>query len=352
MIIYQALWDVGVTILMILQCMYVQSPHSFHLLNSLLYPQTEQRHPLTIYPSPIQAFWDSTIEGARCLDFRSSLLSTAALNTLSDFLVFLWPAHALWNVQLPVKQRIQLIIIFSMGCIVCIGGICRMWYIEVYFSTYDSFCKSIFSKVLAFPLAVTSFRTLFFIACSNANNGTGEGAIVWIIMSLEYTIGIICGCLPSVKPLLASLFPAIFGSSHPSHPSRSGAYGRSTHNGGRSWPLHSLTTHKSKDTRNGHGTVERVEEVDLSEAPTASVGYAWAISGRRGSAAYGNGEDGDRLVGVPKNGIKRDIVVETVVHDNAEGREGLGMGSEESREPSMRKGGDASSEEWIMSDGK
>lgn len=34
-----------------------------------------------------------------------------------------------------------------------------------------------------------------------------------MIHSIECNLGIICGCLPGIKPLLVSLFPAVFGSS-------------------------------------------------------------------------------------------------------------------------------------------
>jgi hypothetical protein len=48
----------------------------------------------------------------------------------------------------------------------------------------------------------------------------GNGAAVWLCMVLEMDIGIICGCLSGVKPVLAAVFPGLFGSSYRS---RSGA---------------------------------------------------------------------------------------------------------------------------------
>jgi hypothetical protein len=42
----------------------------------------------------------------------------------------------------------------------------------------------------------------------------GNGAAVWLCMVLEMDIGIICGCLSGVKPVLAAVFSGLFGSSY------------------------------------------------------------------------------------------------------------------------------------------
>lgn len=44
------------------------------------------------------------------------LESTAALNSLGDLLVFLWPVKFLFKLQMPLKHRLELITLFSFGC--------------------------------------------------------------------------------------------------------------------------------------------------------------------------------------------------------------------------------------------
>ncbi|KAF2839760.1 hypothetical protein M501DRAFT_904272, partial [Patellaria atrata CBS 101060] len=149
-IVYLTLWMISVSIMNILQCI------------------------------PIKGMYDPSVTEKKCIDYKSALLSTAALNSVSDFIVYLWPAKPLWRVQLPLKQRIGLLGVFCMGCIVCIAGVCRMYYLEEYFKTYD---------------------------------GLYIGGIVWVTLAIEFNIGIVAGCLPSVKPLLNKLFPRFFQSS-------------------------------------------------------------------------------------------------------------------------------------------
>ncbi|OCL02858.1 hypothetical protein AOQ84DRAFT_252436, partial [Glonium stellatum] len=129
---------------------------------------------------PIQAYWDTSIMGAHCINSRITLVVSAALNSLSDVLVFLWPTQYLWNLRLPAKERNSLLIGFTLGCIICVAGACRIWLLEVYFSSYDIFYN---------------------------------GATLFATAAVESNLGIICGSLPGVRLLLAHIFPRLFSSS-------------------------------------------------------------------------------------------------------------------------------------------
>ncbi|OCK73908.1 hypothetical protein K432DRAFT_282864, partial [Lepidopterella palustris CBS 459.81] len=116
------------------------------------------------------------------LNREAVLLSFAVINSISDFLIFLWPSRTLWTVRLPTKQRLGLVFVFSIGCIVCVAGVSRIAYIIQCFHSPD-----IFYNV----------------------------AVVYIICAVEANVGIICGCLPILKPLLARYFHSIFGNNIP-----------------------------------------------------------------------------------------------------------------------------------------
>ncbi|KAF2838723.1 hypothetical protein M501DRAFT_934971, partial [Patellaria atrata CBS 101060] len=118
-----------------------------------------------------------TITNKCCINLRVMLITTAALNKLTDFLIFLWPCRTLWKVQLSPKQRIGLVLTFACGSIIYVAGIMRMWYFEVYLESPDPYYES---------------------------------AILWPITVTEVITGIICANLPSTRPLLAKLIPSIF----------------------------------------------------------------------------------------------------------------------------------------------
>jgi hypothetical protein len=64
--------------------------------------------------NPIAKFWDPSISGY-CVDQSALYLATGVINTLSDFLVYLWPVRVFWHIQIARKQRIGLIVMFSFG---------------------------------------------------------------------------------------------------------------------------------------------------------------------------------------------------------------------------------------------
>ncbi|KAF2430786.1 hypothetical protein EJ08DRAFT_696998 [Tothia fuscella] len=129
---------------------------------------------------PIHAYWEP-VAAWKCINREALTIASQAVNSLSDFLIFLWPARTLSGIRLPPAQRFGLIFVFSIGVIICIAGVFRIWYLTVYFDSYDIFY---------------------------------EGATVFILAGIETNVGIICGSLPGCKPLLASLFPRVFGSNY------------------------------------------------------------------------------------------------------------------------------------------
>ncbi|KAL6709653.1 hypothetical protein ACN47E_001081 [Coniothyrium glycines] len=131
---------------------------------------------------PVATYWEifKHINTAKCLNIRAIYYFHSAQNTLSDFVIFLWPARDLLNVKISLRQRVTLTCMFSLGVIVCIAGSLRIYYTSLYLESFDVFW---------------------------------HGGGTFIVMSVESGIGVACGCLPGCKPLLNKLFPRVFASS-------------------------------------------------------------------------------------------------------------------------------------------
>jgi hypothetical protein len=65
---------------------------------------------------PIQSYWDSSVHSEYCINSYAFNIITGVLNSLSDFLVYLWPAQYLWTLRLPLKQKIGVLSLFVTGC--------------------------------------------------------------------------------------------------------------------------------------------------------------------------------------------------------------------------------------------
>lgn len=67
--------------------------------------------------TPIHYVWDRAygrMQG-HCVNLKVEVLATAVLNALADVLLLILPIPTLWNLQLPLKQRFGLCIIFLLG---------------------------------------------------------------------------------------------------------------------------------------------------------------------------------------------------------------------------------------------
>jgi hypothetical protein len=73
-----------------------------------------------------------------CLDSQKLFTANAILNIISEFDMFLWPALPLWQIKLPVLQRIHLVTMFSLGVLACVGGLLKGTWVQDFFLTWDT----------------------------------------------------------------------------------------------------------------------------------------------------------------------------------------------------------------------
>ncbi|EKG09926.1 hypothetical protein MPH_12998 [Macrophomina phaseolina MS6] len=64
---------------------------------------------------PIAKFWDPTITYGSCSDNNKFWISNAAVNSVTDIIMVILPILMLWNVRIPKRQKIGLILIFMTG---------------------------------------------------------------------------------------------------------------------------------------------------------------------------------------------------------------------------------------------
>ena len=100
------------------------------------------------------------------------LFSYAISTVLFDFLVWALPLPTIYRANLPLTQRLALIALFSVGLFVVAAAGIRIYYLDiVLWETYDV---------------------------------TWEGTHLWLWVAVEANLGIICGCVPWLKPLVKS----------------------------------------------------------------------------------------------------------------------------------------------------
>ncbi|KAL1966249.1 hypothetical protein VTN77DRAFT_4602 [Rasamsonia byssochlamydoides] len=163
--------------------------------------------------TPIEGGWDITIE-AKCVDKKAFYYVAAVCNIVSDFATMALALRMVWKLQMQRKQRIWLVLLFTVGSFACIVSIIRV--------------------VTMLPTLKSTDFTWFKVQVA-----------AWA--EVEINIGIVCACLPCMKPILSRHFPYLINSSPRGTRSASGtasnSYGlrlfsknRSTSQKVPSWP--------------------------------------------------------------------------------------------------------------------
>lgn len=85
-------------------------------------------------------------------------------------MIYALPIHTLFCLSLPWNQRIGLVVLFSVGGVIVVAGSFRAYWVHyTLYKTYDA---------------------------------TWHGYQIWVWTAVETNVGVICGCIPALKPLL------------------------------------------------------------------------------------------------------------------------------------------------------
>ena len=67
--------------------------------------------------TPIAKSWDATITGGICMNRAVFYFANAGLGIFTDFATVLVPIPWLWKLQMPMRQKIAVGAILTMGCL-------------------------------------------------------------------------------------------------------------------------------------------------------------------------------------------------------------------------------------------
>ncbi|KAL8991365.1 MAG: hypothetical protein Q9177_000206 [Variospora cf. flavescens] len=124
---------------------------------------------------PVAFYWDKSIRGGTCIDQNQFYRWNGVANLLIDFMVWSLTLPVIWHLNLNLQQKLSLSVIFALGLLACAASIVR---------------------VVAFNQVNFDDITYTLVTAS-----------IWT--TIEQSVGIICACLPTTKPLMGRLLANI-----------------------------------------------------------------------------------------------------------------------------------------------
>ena len=131
---------------------------------------------------------------AICTDIVTLYLSSAPVNIITDLSILFLPMPILTAMRLPRKQKIILIITFSFGAFSAAVDVVRIAYLQEAFQVR-------IDEVGA--QNATSSRVL------EQDDFSWYASLSFMWSAIEVHVGIICACVPSLKPLVARILPSM-----------------------------------------------------------------------------------------------------------------------------------------------
>lgn len=65
--------------------------------------------------TPVQYFWDKTIQGGHCINQNLCYLVDSSINVVQVLVIVLLPIPLLWDLQMPRGKKIRCMLAFAVG---------------------------------------------------------------------------------------------------------------------------------------------------------------------------------------------------------------------------------------------
>ncbi|KAG4437240.1 hypothetical protein IFR05_007294 [Cadophora sp. M221] len=137
--------------------------------------------------SPVSAAYDPTKSNQKCISIVTLYLCSAPVNIITDLAILVLPIPVLTGMRLPQRQKTILILTFALGVFVTIVDVVRIYYLQ----------QAVDSQSIAHSRLGTGVDFAW----------TASTALMW--SAVEVNIGIICACIPTLKPLVKRILPSM-----------------------------------------------------------------------------------------------------------------------------------------------
>lgn len=139
---------------------------------------------------PVALAFTPSVNQAQCFSIVTLFLCSAPVNIASDLAILILPIPVLTGMRLPQKQKTILVMTFGLGVFVTIVDVVRIYYLQK-------------------AELVVEDQELLSLTQGQAADYPWNASFALMWSAVEVNIGIICGCIPTLKPLFLRILPAM-----------------------------------------------------------------------------------------------------------------------------------------------
>jgi fucose permease len=142
--------------------------------------------------SPVfAAFLTPVPDSANCTNIVTIYLSSAPLNIITDLAIFFLPMPILTSMRLPFKQKMVLVVTFGFGIFVAAIDVIRIYYLQ---DAQRENLRAVRNRVEGED-------------ARNTSDFSWYASLSFMWSAVEINTGIMCACVPALKPLVRRFLP-------------------------------------------------------------------------------------------------------------------------------------------------
>lgn len=127
-----------------------------------------------------------------CIPLITLYLASVPVNVITDIAILILPIPVLTAMQLPRKQKMILIATFGLGVYVVATDVVRIYYLQQSSGPSDPTTSPLLGNEVDFSY---------------------HASISFMWSAVEVNLGIVCACIPTMKPLISRILPALIDNS-------------------------------------------------------------------------------------------------------------------------------------------
>jgi hypothetical protein len=142
--------------------------------------------------TPVSAAWDMGVQAASCIPLLTEFICSAPVNITTDLAILALPIPVLTSMRLPPRQKTILVMTFALGIFVTIVDVVRIYYLQ--------------QAVDYVPVTASSDPRATY---GRNANFSWNASLSFMWSAVEVNVGIVCACVPTLKPLIIRILPAM-----------------------------------------------------------------------------------------------------------------------------------------------
>ncbi|KZL72104.1 fucose permease, partial [Colletotrichum incanum] len=141
---------------------------------------------------PVQAAWEIWRDTSQCIPLLTEFICSAPINIVTDLAILALPIPVLTGMRLPPRQKIILVLTFTIGIFVTIVDVVRIYYLQ--------------QAVTSVPTGVSTDPNSHF---GGTPDFAWNSSLSFMWSAVEVNVGMACACIPTLKPLIIKILPAM-----------------------------------------------------------------------------------------------------------------------------------------------